>query len=154
MFIVCSSLGVAAMAMAMLIDDLQNLYQTKSVVAEIENSNKKITQIIADQQELIANIQREPNMLQKIAQVLLGAKSNAEYEMTNYSAEKKIETAKRVLKANENIQKKKPKNLPKWLNRSGEKQNRIIMFTAGVGLIATSFACFCKKTENKKNNSN
>ncbi|MCD4830657.1 MAG: hypothetical protein K8R02_02485 [Anaerohalosphaeraceae bacterium] len=143
LFIVFSSVGVLAMGVAMLAGELQDIEQMRTTIAEINSCNDQISRLISDHDELIANIKREPNMLRRIAPVVIGAKTSDTNEPAARIAEQKIARAKQIL--DENTANKNPQQCPAWLERCGEKHSRIIMFVAGAGLVATSFACFRRK---------
>ena len=152
-FIIFSSAGIIATGLSILIPEYDRLYELRETLAEVQQSNKMIAQLIIDHEELISHIRSDPNMLQKLGPVTLGQSINDSNVPFAKVTSEKLKMAKEVLTSDSIADNTISPTRPRWLIRCSTRHYRMILFIAGAGLIIVSFACFCKRTETKKKKS-
>lgn len=147
LFMICFAAGLCAIALVFLGPEWQSLYQLKAAVQQTERNNKKIENIINDHKVLTSQINSDPEILKKIAPVTLGIDPCDANQPPVKITPETLAAAKSVLQQQE--QNSGNPSTPKWLLRCTTDENRIVLFSAGAGLIVVSFACFGKRKENK-----
>jgi hypothetical protein len=149
LFMISSAIGISAVAMAFLAPEWKGLYQLNAAVQLTEHNNQKIESIIKDHQELTARINADPNILRRIAPVTLGIDPCEPNQPSVEITDDTLCLAKSVLRQQDREDSDNSK-APEWLVRCTDDNNRIVLFSAGAGLIVVSFACFGKKRGNRK----
>ena len=142
LFMICSAAGILALSLAVLGPEWKSLYDTEAAVAQTERNNLKIEQIIKDHEILTEQIASDANILAKIAPLTLGSGTQDPNEPIAKITAETLSRAKAVLNRQDNTP--GDPQVPIWLQRSTTKNNRIILFTCGAGLVIVSFACFGK----------
>ena len=150
-FLVFSAIGICAVALAVLGPEWKNLYQLNSAVRQIEQSNQKIEEIIKDHQILSAQISNDANILKRIAPLTLGEQPEGPNQPVAKITADTLARAKAILEQQQTQDNSDSPEVPKWLQRCTTVDGRIILFTAGSGLVVVSFACFGVKKSNIKN---
>jgi hypothetical protein len=146
---VFSAAGICAVALAVLGPEWKNFYYLKAAVKQTEQNNQKIEEIIKDHQILTAQINADANILKRIAPVMLGVEPCEPNQPVAGITADTLLRAKAVLEQQQAQESSDNSEMPKWLQRCTTVENRIILFTAGAGLIVVSFACFAKRGDKK-----
>jgi hypothetical protein len=98
---------------------------------------------------LIGKIDKDPNMLKRLAPAAANEKTEEanmpEVQITAQTLAQ-AKAAIEQMDSNENT-KISGEETPAWLERATSKVSRIILFTAGAGLVLVSFVCFNAKKE-------
>ncbi len=144
------AIGIFSMVLAVLAPEWKNLYKIKSATKQSEQNNSKIEQIMKDHEELIRRINKDPNMLNRIAPATLGEKSQDHNLPAVEVTADTLAQAKSVLEQSDNDENLKvpEEEIPVWLQRVTLVRSRIVLFAAGAGLVLVSFVCFCAKKQN------
>lgn len=145
---VFSAIGICAVALAVLGQEWKGLYQLNVAVKQTQRNNQKIEDIIKDHQILTARIIADANILKRLAPVTLGVDPCEPNQPAVKITADTLARAKAVLEQQEPVNSGNPE-IPVWLARCTVDDNRLILFSAGAGLIAISFAFF-GKIKNKK----
>ncbi len=148
LFCVFFAAGVAAMALAILADELGAYCDSKILLTQaIERDNPRIERLIADYALQIDHIQSDPNLLARLRRVTLGHKLQA--EDTAYP-QASSEQLKAVEKLFAELDKPAPApSRPQWVERISAARNRQAMFFSGAGLILVAFVFFGAAKEKK-----
>jgi len=148
-FSLFSAIGIFAVALAVLGPEWKNLYKINVATKRAEQDNSKIEQIIQDHEVLIGKIDKDPNMLKRLAPATAGEKTEEanlpEVQITAQTLAQ-AKAAIEQMDSNENT-KISGEETPAWLERATSKVSRIILFAAGAGLVLVSFVCFNAKKE-------
>jgi hypothetical protein len=151
LFLVFSAAGALSIALAVLGPEWKNLYELNAAITQTQQSNREIEEIIKDHQVLISQINTDPNILKRIAPLVLGAQPKDTNQPAAKITQETMARAKAVLQQQQTQDDSNGPKVPKWLERSTTDYGRITLFTAGGGLIVVSFACFGKKKVKIKN---
>ena len=140
LFCVFFAAGVAAMALAILADELHAYCDSKILLTQaLERDNPRIERLIADYAVQIDHIHSDPNLLTRLRRVTLG--QNLQAEDTAYPQASK-EQLKAVEKLFADLDKSPPPALPQWIERISVARNRQAMFFSGAALILIAFVFF------------
>lgn len=126
-----------------MVGELESLYLSQQNTAEIQKSNQIIAQLIADHDELIANIREDPNIIKRLAPVTIGVETNEPNFPAIEFPSRNLQLAKEILDEPERFS--VAQKDCRWLKRSARPKMRLALFIAGGGLIFVSFACFSKR---------
>ena len=141
LFVFFFTIGAAALAGAILVDDLMQYYRSKQFLEATRSSNEKLKSLNAQYGTIIKNVESDPDILRRLAPAVIGtepADANAVYPRPDAE---QLRAARQVLQ--ESIDKRITVSvMPKWLERAAEPRRRVLLFLAGAALILTSFACF------------
>lgn len=148
LFSVCAALGILAITVAVLGPEWKNYYKLKAATIQSEKSNEKITQLLTDHQDLINLIKSDPNVLMRLAPVELGIDPNDPNTISAKITKDSLLKAKAVLEQADD--QTYAELVPNWLVRATLYSSRIILFSAGAGLILVAFVCFSGRTEPAK----
>ena len=140
-FSVFSAIGILSVTLAILGPELKNLYKVKAAARQSDENNAQIEQLLDDHQELINLINKDPNILKRLAPPELGDNSqDANMPAAQITADA-LAQAKAVL--DQSSEEKIPDGqIPAWLMRATLNSSRIVLFASGAGLILVSFVCF------------
>jgi hypothetical protein len=148
LFMVFSAIGICAVAMAVLGPGWGNLYQMNAAVKQTERNNQKIEEIIKDHQILTAQINSDANILRKIASITLGVEPCEPNQPVVKITADTLSRTKAIFEQ-QSQENSDDSQVPKWLQRCTTAENRIILFSAGAGLVVVSFACFGNRRDKK-----
>lgn len=141
LFVVFFSIGTAALAGAILCDDLLRYYQSKQLLRSAEESLKQLQSLNTDYDVLLGQLEEDPNLFERIAPATLGTEpTDANTVYPNVTTEQ-LDAARKVL-AEDSERQLSGAESPDWLSRCSEPSKRIILFLAGAFLILISFICF------------
>ena len=141
LFCVFFAAGVAAMALAILADELHAYCNSKILLIQaLERDNPRIERLIADYTLQIENIHRDPNLLTRLRRVTLGHKFQAEDAAYPQASDEQLKAVEKLF-----AELDKPAAapaVPQWVERISVIHNRQAMFFSGAGLILVAFVFF------------
>jgi hypothetical protein len=141
LFVVFFGIGTAALAGAILRDDLLRYYRNKQLLRSAEETLNKLESLNADYDALLRQLEENPSLLERIAPATLGTEpADANTVYPKVTAEQ-LDAARKVL-AEDSKQQQSRAEMPDWIIRCSEPSKRIILFLAGAFLILISFICF------------
>lgn len=141
LFVIFFSIGVAALAGSILSSELLGCYRNRQLEAELQANIEKTKSLIADYDALLQQLEEDPNLIRRIAPVILGAKppdTNAVYPKARAE---QLAAARRALMEDLERQKSWPA-VPPWLIRCSQPRSRALLLSAGACLILISLVCF------------
>jgi hypothetical protein len=148
LFIVFFSIGIAAIAVAILVNDFNQYYIVKIQLHNTKLNNETIQKLIDGYGEMIKSIEADPHIVERLAPATLGVEPNAPETAFPKASRQELFAAQQALIAAAPPLPPEPV-LPDWLNRCADPLLRKILFLAGSALILISFTCFnVKKTVN------
>jgi hypothetical protein len=140
LFVVFFSIGTAALAGAILRDDLLRYYRNKQLLRSAEETLNKLESLNADYDVLLKQLEENPSLLERIAPATLGTEpADANTVYPKVTAEQ-LDAARKVLA--KDLEQPSRAEMPDWIARCSEPSKRIILFLAGALLILISFICF------------
>ena len=141
LFVVFFSVGVAALGISVLCDDLHRYYHNKRLLKEKQDSIERLQSLNADYNAVIERVRSDPNLFTRIAPGTLGAEpAEANTVYPKIKAEQ-LAAARKALSKDAKYKITEPM-IPDWLTRCSEPRRRITLFLAGAVLILISFICF------------
>ena len=140
LFCVFFAAGVAAMALAILADELHTYCNSKILLTQIDRDNLRIERLIADYAQQIENIHSDPNLLTRLRRVTLGHKLQAEDTAYPQASKEQLKAVEKLFA--ELDKPAPPPSLPQWIERISAARNRQVMFFSGAGLILVAFIFF------------
>jgi TolA-binding protein len=148
-FSLFSAIGLFSLALATLGPEWKNLYKVKSATKQVEQNNGRIEQLLEDHEVLIGRINKDPEMLKRLAPVTLGEKSRDANQPDVKMTADTLDRAKEALaeSTDEENPKGSEQEIPVWLQRATSDQSRMVLFVAGGGLVLVSFVCFGAKKD-------
>lgn len=145
-FSLFAAIGIFTVALAVLGPEWKILYKINAATKQAERDNGKIEQIIREHEVLIGKIDKDPNMLKRLSPATKTEEVNLpEVQITGQTLAQ-AKAAIEQMDSNENM-KISGEEIPAWLERVTSQASRIILFSAGAGLVLVSFACFNAKKE-------
>ena len=141
LFVVFFSIGATALAGSILFADLLRYYNNRELRETKKDLSSQLKSLNTDYDALLKQLQNDPNLLKRIADVTLGKEDNDANTIYPKATAKQLEAAKKALtgQADDDAP---DSTLPKWLTRCKEPRRRTMLFFAGAGLILISFICF------------
>jgi hypothetical protein len=141
LFVIFFSIGTAALAGAILCDDLLRYYRDKQLLRSAEETLNKLESLNADYDALLKQLEENPSLLERIAPATLGTEpADANTVYPKVTAEQ-LDATRKVLAADLEQQPSRTE-MPGWVVRCNEPSRRIVLFLAGALLILISFMCF------------
>jgi hypothetical protein len=141
LFIVFFTVGLAAVAMSILADDLNQYYTITIQLHNTKVANEKLQKLIDDYGEMTKNIESDPQAAKRLAPVTLGVEPNEAGTAFPKASRQELAAAQKALMAAAPPPEPKPVP-PKWLTRCTDPLLRKLLFLAGSALILISFTCF------------
>lgn len=148
LFIVFFTIGIAAVAVAALINDFNRYYLVKIQLHNTKLTNEKIQKLIDGYGEMIKSIEADPHIVERLAPATLGVEPNAPETAFPKASRKELLAAQRALIAAAPPLPPEPV-LPEWLKRCSNPLLRKILFFAGAALVLVSFTCFNVRKEDR-----
>lgn len=135
------SVGAVALTSAVLVPDLARYYQYRQVLHSTEQAVKELESLNEKYDTLLKNIEEEPNLLSRVAPVIMGSDFN---EPNAVYPEASVEELDFIRQALQSSQPQDPNEVivPRWLDRCSQPNMRLAMFLCGGALILLSFICF------------
>jgi hypothetical protein len=140
LFVVFFIIGTAALAGAILCDEVLGYYRNKQLLRSAEESLKQLESLNADYDALLKQLEENPSLLERIAPATLGTEPNDANTVYPKVTAEQLDAARKVLA--EDSEQPSGAEMPAWIARCSEPSKRIILFLAGAFLILISFICF------------
>jgi len=140
-FVVFFSIGAAALGGAVLCDDLIQYCRNKALVREAEASLKRLESLNAEYDALLQELEKDPNLLQRIVPVTLGTEPNDPNTVYPKARAGELAVARKALVAEAGQEPAAPA-IPVWLQRCSDPPKRIVLFIAGASLVLIALVCF------------
>ena len=149
LFCVFCGIGVAAVGVSILCDELIGYYHDKQLREQAEDSSAQLKSLIADHDVLLDELQKDPNFVKRIAAATLGtAPADANTIYPKVRAEQ-LSAAREAL-AEESSRHSGELMVPAWLVRCSDPRRRIALFAAGGLLILVSFVFFGRDQQRER----
>jgi hypothetical protein len=148
-FVVFFSVGAAALGVAVLCDDFVQYCRNKYLVKEAKSSVQRLKSLNADYDGLLEQIEKNPDLLKRIAPVTLGTQPDDPNAIYPRARAEELSVARKALVAQAG-EEPTDVSIPKWLQRCSEPTKRIALFIAGAGLVIISLVCFTPEEERDK----
>ena len=149
LFIVFFTIGIAAVAVSILVNDFNQYYLVKIQLHNTKLANEKIQKLIDGYNEMIKSVEADPHIVERLAPATLGVEPNAPDTTFPKASRKELLAAQRALIAAAPPLPPEPV-LPEWLKRCSLPMLRKILFLAGSALILVSFTCFNIRKEERQ----
>jgi len=146
LFIVFFGIGTAVLSGSILCDELLRYYRNRQLLKKTEESLNRLKALNADYEILLQQLQKDPNLVKRIAPATLGTEREDEDTIYPKVTPEELDAVRRVL--TEDLKQQPPKpEVPGWIVRCSEPLQRIILFLSGAFLILISFICFGRVKE-------
>jgi hypothetical protein len=140
-FCIFFALGAAAMLIAIKADEIKDYYQSRDILTQTQQSNKKIETMLTEYDRQFSYIDNDPNVLARLKHAVLGQQPQRDQTAFPTAPEKMIAKAKAALSDDQQIA-PSDNSAPKWSTRITKPAVSKGLFFAGAGLILVSFICF------------
>jgi len=138
LFIIFFSVGATALSGSILCDDLIRYYHNRQRLKAKEELSNRLRSLNTDYDALLQNLEKDPNLLERIAPLVLGMERNDANTIYPKATEELLEAVKKALEEDSSQQSTEPV-IPAWLVRCSEPTRRVILFLAGAFLVLISF---------------
>jgi hypothetical protein len=146
LFVVFFGIGASAVSISILCDDLLGYYRNRQLLRKAQESLNQLESLNADYDALLQQLDKDPNLIRRIAPVTLGAEPEEEEAVYPKAAERELAAARKALMEDSGRENTEPA-APDWVVRCCEPSRRIILFLAGAFLILISFIWFGSKED-------
>jgi hypothetical protein len=140
-FCIFFALGTTAMLAAIRADEIKDYYQSRDLLTQTQQSNKKIESMLTEYDRQFSYIDNDPNVLARLKPAVLGQQPQRYQTAFPVAPEKMIAKAKAALSDDQPIA-PSDNSAPKWATRIAKPAVSKALFFAGAGLILVSFICF------------
>ncbi len=148
-FCVFFAIGLSALGLSILCDELVSYYRSRDMLNALEASNDKLRLLDEDYDVLLEQLRANPGVLRRAARVTLGSVAediNAVYPQA---------TAEELAAARATLMRDSDKastevTLPEWLERIRQPRRRFGLFLSGAALILIAFIFFGSTRKNLK----
>jgi len=140
LFIIFFSIGATALSGSILSDDLVRYYRNRQQLKAKEELSNRLKSLNIDYDALLGNLEKDPNLFERIASLVLGTERNDANTIYPKATEELLEAVKKALEEDSSQQSTEPV-MPDWLVRCSEPRRRVILFLAGAFLVLISFIC-------------
>ncbi len=140
LFIIFFSIGATALSGSILCDDLVRYYHNRQQLKAKEELSNRLKSLNIDYDALLQNLEKDPNLFERIASLVLGTERNDANTIYPKATEELLEAVKKALEEDSSQQSTEPV-MPDWLVRCSEPRRRVILFLAGAFLVLISFIC-------------
>jgi len=144
LFVIIFCIGVGALALAAITNDLLEYYQNKSAIETAKQHSEKLRSLNDDYDSLLKQMEDDPDMLKRLEAVSLGVEDNDSETVYPRIKPEDLAAVKKVLMEGKSAELEKGE-IPKWLERCSEPVKRATLFVAGAVLVLISFVCFNAK---------
>jgi hypothetical protein len=140
LFIIFFSIGATALSGSILSEDLVRYYHNRQQLKAKEELSNRLKSLNIDYDALLGNLEKDPNLFERIASLVLGTERNDANTIYPKATEELLEAVKKALEEDSSQQSTEPV-MPDWLVRCSEPRRRVILFLAGAFLVLISFIC-------------
>jgi len=141
LFIVFFSIGATAMYLSIICDELLQSYDLKQQLKAEKELRNRLESLTVDYDAVLENLQKDPNLLQRIAPATLGTEREDEQTIYPKVTPEQLNAARKALSKEPDQQFPEPA-VPDWITRCSRPPRRIVLFLAGASLILISFVFF------------
>jgi hypothetical protein len=138
LFIIFFSIGATALSGSILSEDLVRYYHNRQQLKAKEELSNRLKSLNIDYDALLGNLEKDPNLFERIASLVLGTERNDANTIYPKATEELLEAVKKALEEDSSQQSTEPV-MPDWLVRCSEPRRRVILFLAGAFLVLISF---------------
>jgi len=138
LFIIFFSIGATALSGSILSEDLVRYYHNRQQLKAKEELSNRLKSLNIDYDALLQNLEKDPNLFERIASLVLGTERNDANTIYPKATEELLEAVKKALEEDSSQQSTEPV-MPDWLVRCSEPRRRVILFLAGAFLVLISF---------------
>ena len=144
LFAVFFGVGAAAIFLSIRCDELLGFYKNKQLLKSAEKTLSRLESLSADYDALLQQLEKDPNLIKRIAPVTLGVEPQTDAD-TIYpqAAIEQLDTIREALAKQMNEDVDEPVS-PLWLSRCSKPWQRISIFLAGAALVLISFIWFSR----------
>lgn len=144
LFVIFFSAGAATLGGAVLCDDLILYCHNQQLLSEAELSLERLDSLNREYDALLAQLEKDPNLLKRIAPATLGTEPEDPNAVYPKAKARELALARKALVdlAGES-QQEDP--VPAWLQRCSEPSRKLGLFVAGAGLVLVSLVFFTPK---------
>ncbi len=135
------TVGATVLAGTILCQDLLEYFHNRQLLGKVDDSIGKLESLNADYDELLAEMEKDPNYIKRIATATLGRDPCEPNTVYPRATVEKLAAAKAALGEETNQPGAEP-NEPLWLNRCCQSPHRHILFACGAVLVLISFIFF------------
>ncbi|MHC4520238.1 MAG: hypothetical protein ACYTAS_16730 [Planctomycetota bacterium] len=146
LFVVFFSIGAAALGGAVLCDDLILYCQNRQLVREAERSLERLESLNREYDALLAQLERDPNLLKRIAPATLGTEPEDPNAVYPRARARELALARKAL-LDQAGEAPPEEVVPHWLQRCSEPSRKLGLFVAGAGLVLISLVLFTPKPQ-------
>ena len=141
LFIIFFGIGATALSGSILCDDLVRYYHNRHLLKAKPEGTNRLESLIADYDALLVQLEKDPNLVKRIAPATLGTKPDDEEVIYPKATAEQLNAARKVLTEDSDRQVNEPM-IPVWLARCSKPPQRTTLFLAGTSLILISFMFF------------
>jgi hypothetical protein len=151
LFVLFFGAGAVALGSAVLCDDLIQYCQNRQLVKEAQLSIERLESLNEEYDALLADLERDPNLLKRIAPATLGTEPADPCAVYPRAKARELAFARKALLEQAGRTPAKAA-VPRWLERCNEPRRKIALFIAGAGLILISLVFFTSDSPSAKRN--
>ncbi len=140
-FTVFFAIGAGALVLSLLSERLMVNYQNRQSLQQIHKNIDRLESLNNDYNALLINVEKDPNLLKRVATVTFGIEPNDPNTVYPKSELGQLNAARKALEEEANTVSQEP-NIPSWLIRCSEHNKKLALFITGGFLILISFLCF------------
>jgi len=140
-FVVLFGVGMGALAISILCDDLTVYFKNKQDLALAEHELDDLRLRVATHDSLLNQLEKDPNMIKRIAPAVLGSVEEDPNVIYPDAGIDETITAKLALREHNRAEPQIPQ-MPTWLTRCRHPRRRTGLFLSGAILVLISFTCF------------
>jgi hypothetical protein len=151
LFVLFFSAGAVALGSAVLCDDLIQYCQNRQLVQEAQLSIERLESLNQEYDALLADLERDPNLLKRIAPATLGTEPADPCAIYPKAKARELAFARKALLEQAGRTPARAA-VPGWLERCSEPRRRIALFIAGAGLVLISLVFFTSGSSSRREN--
>ncbi len=148
-FCVFFSIGLAAITISILVEELHNYYRNYTTVYQIKMSNEKIEKIIPDIERQLQVAKNDPNRISRLRHLIFGEKLKKDNTVFPNTNDKRLTKIAELLIKMQQTEKHNVPKIPQWVKRVSNYRIRLALFFAGTGLILLDFIFFGKSLQSR-----
>lgn len=141
MFIVFFGIGLAALSVSVLCDDLVQYYTNRQLLKAAEASLNRLESLNADYDAVLEQVKKDPNLFKRIAPATLGTEPEKKDTVYPKVTPEQLDAARKALTDDPSREFTEP-IVPDWLTRCSKPAQRVVLFLSSGFLILVSFICF------------
>ena len=140
-FCVFFAIGLSALGLSILCDELVSYYRSRDMLYAVEASNEKLRSLDEDYDVLLEQLRANPGLLKRAARVTLGSAAEDVNAVYPQATAEELAAARAALmrdsdKASVEVM------LPEWLERVKQPRRQFGLFLSGAALILIAFIFF------------